>query len=121
MFDSMTNKTDEIQWQNEPTTARANDQESKLCSESGIQSRSSPRMPKMITAVVQSTPGQRQRVVSFVIVNKLNCYLTTPAINIAMAMSLIARDCRLVTEHKSTASKPTNDAMVSTNPIVYKI
>ena len=33
----------------------------------------------------------------------------------------MAKASRLVTEHNSMASKPTNDAIVNKNPNVYKI
>ena len=55
MRDSTRNRMAEIQWQKQPTTARANDQDRKLCSGSGIQSLSSPYIPNTMTAVVQNS------------------------------------------------------------------
>lgn len=44
--------------------------------------------------------------------------LTSPAKNSARAIDRMARASRLVTEHKSTAIKPTNDDMANMNPRV---
>lgn len=39
-----------------PTTASPKDHDKKLCSKSGIQSRESPKAPKVMTAIVPQNP-----------------------------------------------------------------
>lgn len=58
ILDSTKKSTAAIQWQNTPTTAKAKDHDRKLCSGSGIQSLSSPLMPKTTTAIVQNSPAK---------------------------------------------------------------
>ncbi|KAI2798680.1 hypothetical protein BLOT_010657, partial [Blomia tropicalis] len=57
--DSAQNRTAAIHAKNAPTTAKPNDHDRKLCSCPGIQSRSSPRIPNTITAIVLNNAANK--------------------------------------------------------------